>query len=73
MPNDLRKADFKKHLNYSETTYQRRMKEFKKSPYKAGYKAVTAKEIWIDLDLYSKFRDWYATNSLKVKKDDGAA
>ncbi|WP_086349908.1 hypothetical protein [Candidatus Enterococcus clewellii] len=68
MPNELRKADFKKEFNYSESTYQRRMKEFKKSEFKAGYKAVTGKEIWIDLDSYRQFKDWKAENSLRVRQ-----
>lgn len=67
MGDELRKAEFKEEFNYSESTYQRRMKEFKNSPFSEGYKAVTAKEIWIKLDEYRAFKDWQADNRFRVK------
>lgn len=66
---DLSKSDFKKEFNYSESTYQRRMKEFKKSQFSEGYKPVTGKEIWIDTDLYRQFGAWKAQNNLRVRKE----
>lgn len=69
MTTDLIKVDFKKKFKMSESTYQRRMKLFKESPFRSGYKPVTSKEIWIDVDLYHQFKDWLASNSLRVRKE----
>lgn len=68
MSNKLCKKKFKEELRYSETTYQRRMTEFKKSPFKQGYESVTAKEILIDIDQYNKFRSWKANNRYRARK-----
>lgn len=65
---ELSKAEFKEKFKYSESTYQRRMKEFKKSPFCEGYSAVTGKEIIIDVESYKKFRRWKASNSFRVSK-----
>ncbi|MDO7880385.1 hypothetical protein [Enterococcus spodopteracolus] len=67
MSEELSKAEFKKEFKYSESTYQRRMKEFKSSPFSAGYKAVTGKEIIIDADLFREFRRWKADNNFRVR------
>jgi len=46
MEGHLNKKDFKKKYKYSESTYQRRMKLFKKNPkYEDGYIAPTKNEI----------------------------
>lgn len=68
MTNDLTKAEFKEKFHMSESTYQRRMKLFKESPFRSGYKAVTSKDVWIDVDLYHQFKDWLAANSMRVRK-----
>ncbi|MBO1095620.1 hypothetical protein FQS90_03520 [Enterococcus casseliflavus] len=67
MTEELSKAEFKEEFKYSESTYQRRMKEFKSSPFSEGYKAVTGKEIIIDADLFREFRRWKADNSFRVR------
>lgn len=63
----LSKAEFKEKYKYSESTYQRRMKEFKNSRFSEGYNAVTAKEITIDVDLYEQFRTWRSKNRFRVR------
>ncbi|MCH3259451.1 hypothetical protein LDA53_11300 [Enterococcus faecium] len=63
----LSKAEFKEKYKYSESTYQRRMKEFKKSRFSEGYNAVTSKEITIDVDLYEQFRTWRSKNRLELE------
>lgn len=63
----LSKAEFKERYQYSESTYQRRMKEFKKSRFSEGDNAVTAKEITIDVDLYEQFRTWRSKNRFRVR------
>ena len=66
MADELSKAEFKEEFKYSESTYQRQMKEFKSSPFSEGYKAVTGKEIIIDADLFREFRRWKADNNFRI-------
>lgn len=53
--NELTKKQFKEKFGYSESTYQRRMKEFKESNFSNGYINPTPKEIWIDEMIYRNF------------------
>lgn len=56
MEGHLNKNDFKKKYKYSESTYQRRMKLFKKNPkYEDGYIAPTKNEIWIKPEIFDEF------------------
>lgn len=55
MDGSLTKAEFKKKYGYSESTYHRRMDEFRKSEFKAGFVAPTQNEVYIDVELYDQF------------------
>lgn len=54
-PNLLTKQQFKEKMGYSESTYHRRMKGFKVPKYREGYLAITANEIYIDMNVYEAY------------------
>lgn len=65
----LTKKEFMKKYNYSPSTYQRRMAKLKGMPiFCEAYKRSTAKEVWIDIELYEKFLDFLAYNRLLTQK-----
>ena len=52
----LSKKDFKEKYGYSESRYQRRMKNFKFNPdYPNGYVAPSKNEVWIQPDIFDQF------------------
>lgn len=52
----LSKVEFKKEYKYSESTYQRRMKEFKGNlDYLGGYYSPTRNEVYINPKVYDQF------------------
>jgi len=51
----ITKSEFKERYEYSESTYHRRMKLFRKSKYKKGYIAPSSNEVYIKTDLYEQF------------------
>lgn len=52
----LSKVEFKKEYKYSESTYQRRMKEFKGNlDYPDGYYSPTRNEVYINQKVYDQF------------------
>lgn len=53
--NLVTKEEFLERMGYSESTYHRRMKKFKVPKYREGYIRMTAKEIYIDMNIYEEF------------------
>lgn len=55
MEGALTKKEFIEARGYSESTYYRRMKLFRKSKFRQGYVAPTKNEVYINTEMYDRF------------------
>ncbi|WP_167628976.1 hypothetical protein [Listeria valentina] len=62
----LSKEMFMEKYDYSESTYQRRISEFRSNPeFKKGYVSPTNSEVWIIEEIYQAFLIWKSNNKYK--------
>lgn len=69
--NWMTKEEFMEKYAKSESTFNRRMEELRKSDYWEAYIHPTAKEVWIDEDRYQEFLMWKSRNRFKKLKNLG--